>query len=346
MATDFVTSRHSSSGVPSRVLGGMSMAIGSLPHRSIADAIALSLTATDIVTIPSLPRHSPAEGMIAQALVGMSGVTVGQYGSIAVDVNAIDATAPVRTDLDHDAFGSFRAFLDTARGFTAPIKWQFVGPVTLGLALQRAGLPADVAFDVAMRTVRAHTTNLLDAVAAVFPDNEQVVVLDEPDLAAMLEPGFPLAPDVAVDLLSGALATIEPVAVAGVHCCAVADWASIVSAGPTLMSVPARLSLVEFAGYIQRFLEGGGWIAWGAVATDGPVPMSAERPWRRLCELWCQLVQRGCNPALLRQQALITPECGLALHNSAVAERVLRINAELSARVRDQATATRFSFGA
>ena len=112
------------------------------------------------------------------------------------------------------------------------------------------------------------------------------------------------------------------------------------------MSIPARTSLVESAGYIQRFLESGGWIAWGAVNTDGPVPMSAERPWKRLCELWCQLVQRGCSPALLRQQSLITPECGLGLHNGAVAERVLRINAELSTRVRDQASATRFSFGA
>ncbi len=80
--------------------------------------------------------------------------------------------------------------------------------------------------------------------------------------------------------------------------------------------------------------------------TDGPVPMSADRPWKRLCELWCQLVQRGCSPALLRQQSLITPECGLGLHNSRCAERVLRINAELSSRVRDQAAATRFSFGA
>ena len=50
--------------------------------------------------------------------------------------------------------------------------------------------------------------------------------------------------------------------------------------------------------------------------------------------------------ALLRQQSLITPECGLGLHNISVAERVLRINAELSRRVRDQAAATRFSFGA
>ncbi len=332
--------------VSTRIQGGMSMAVGSLPHRSIADALVLSRTATDIVTIPTLPKRSPAESMIAQALVGLSGVTVGQYGSIAVDVASIDPLSAVRTDLEHDAFASVRGFLAEVSGVTGPVKWQFVGPITLGLALQRAGVPASTAFDVAVRAVRSHVQHLLDAVSAAMPGCEQIVVLDEPEFDAVMEPGFALAPDVAVDLLSGALAVIEPVAVAGVHCCSEADWSSLIAAGPTLLSLPVHASLADSAGYLQRFLDSGGWIAWGAVPTDGPVPMSAERPWKQLCALWCQLVQRGCDPSLLRQQSLITPQCGLGMHSSVVAERVLRINSELSRRVRDQAAATRFAFGA
>lgn len=332
--------------MPSRVLGGMSMGVGSLPHLSLVDAITLSVSSTDIVTIPTLPKRSPAESMIAQALIGIEGITVGQYGSIAVDVARINTHSAVRIDLDHDAFGGFRSFLRCAEEFVGPVKWQMVGPITLGLTLMRAGVPASTAFDVAVRTVRAHAQNLLEAVAAALPSNEQIVVLDEPEFGAVRQPGFPLAPDVAIDLLSGALAVIEPVAISGVHSCGDADFASLMAAGPALLSIPAGLSLLESAGYIQCFLERGGWIAWGAVPTDGPVPMSAERPWKKLCELWCQLVQRGCSPALLRQQSLITPACGLGMHSAAVAERVLRINGELSARVRDQAAATRFAFGA
>jgi hypothetical protein len=332
--------------MPLKVLGGMSMGIGSLPHLSLVDAITLSLSSTDIVTIPSLPKRSPAESMIAQALIGIDGVSVGQYGSIAVDPARVNVDSPVVTHLDHDAFGGFRSFLDYAEDFAGPVKWQMVGPVTLGLSLMRAGVAPAVAFDVAVRAVRTHAQNLLTAVAEALPHNPQIVVLDEPEFGAVRQPGFPVPPDVAVDLLSGALAVIEPVAISGVHCCGDADWASLMSAGPALVSMPAHLSLLESAGYIQRFLERGGWIAWGAVPTDGPIPISAERPWKKLCDLWCQLVQRGCSPALLRQQSLITPECGLGLHSPAVAERVLRINGELSARVRDQAAATRFAFGA
>lgn len=332
--------------VSARVQGGMSMAIGSLPHRSVADAVALSMSATDIVTIPTLPKRSPAENMIAQALVGLAGVTVGQYGSLAIDVASVDPLSPVRTDLDHDAFAGFRGFLTAATDFAGPLKWQFVGPITLGLALQRAGVPSSTAFDVAVRAVRAHTQFLLDAISRAVPKCEQIVVLDEPEFGAVMEPGFALAPDVAVDLLSGALAIIEPVAVAGVHSCADADLASLIAAGPRLLSLPVHSSLVDSAGYLHRYLDSGGWIAWGAVATDGPVPTSAERPWKQLCALWCQLVQRGCDPALLRQQSLITPECGLGLHSNDIAERVLRITGEVSRRVRDQASATRFAFGA
>ena len=107
----------------------------------IGEAAAFALREYDLPAIPTLPRRSPAEAMIAQALVGIAGVTLGQYGSIAVDVEALDPGAPVVTDLSNDAFVGIRTFLATAsaRGLQGPVKWQFVGPVTLGAALTRAG---------------------------------------------------------------------------------------------------------------------------------------------------------------------------------------------------------------
>ena len=130
---------------------GAATGIGSLPHRSVHDAATFALREYELPAIPTLPRRSPAEGMIAQALVGISGVTLGQYGSIAVDVDRLDPEAPVATDLGHDAYGGLRAFLATAaaRQLRGPVKWQFTGPVTLGAALTRVGVPPDRAFAVA-----------------------------------------------------------------------------------------------------------------------------------------------------------------------------------------------------
>ena len=100
--------RPRASGARRRAAPGAATGIGSLPHRSVHDAAAFALREYDLPAIPTLPRRSPAEGMIAQALVGIAGVTLGQYGSIAVDVDRLDPEAPVATDLGHDAFGGLR----------------------------------------------------------------------------------------------------------------------------------------------------------------------------------------------------------------------------------------------
>lgn len=332
-----------------RLRAGATTGIGSLPHRTGIDAANFSLTHYDVPVAPTLPRRSPAEGMVAQALLGIDGVTLGQYGSIAVDVRRLDPCAPVVTDLHHDGFAGIRTFLDVAaaRGFQGPVKWQFVGPVTLGVALTRAGVAVGTAFAVAVRAVRAHLVALADAVAAALPDSPQIVLLDEPWFGDVMSPGFPIAPDPAIDLLSGAMAAVEPVAAVGVHCCDTAvDIASLLAAGPDILSIPATAAIADVTGYLTTFLENGGRVAWGAVATDGPIPRSDERPWRTLSDVWCSMVERGCDPVLLRQQSLITPHCGLGLHSPEVATNVARVTTSVAHRVFEQALAGRFALGA
>lgn len=325
---------------------GATIGMGPLPYRDLQAAAAFALHGTAVPTIPTLPRRSPAEGLVVQALIGIDGVTVGQYGAISVDVARIDPVNAVHTDVHHDAFAALRAFLAVAPADLALVKWQLVGPVTLGMALLRAGVPEATAFDVAVRAVRSHLQHLLDTVGAALPLARQVVFIDEPDLVHLTDPAFPLAPDTAIDLVSGALAAIEGRAVSGLHCCGDADWSSLLAAGPNVLALPVHASVVEAAGYLQQFLERGGVVAWGAVTVEGPIPTTAERPWRRLSDLWCELVQRGCDPVALRKQSMVSTECGLGTHTPAVAERVTAIVAELGRRVHDQATATRFVLGA
>jgi hypothetical protein len=328
---------------------GTASGVGGLPHRDAAVAARFALEQLpDLPAMPTLPRRSPAEGVVTQSVIGIRGITLGPYGSFAVDVRRVDPLADAELRFDHEAFAGARAFLEHAAavGTTGPVKWQFVGPLTLGIALARAGVPSELAFKVAVRAVRQQVQLLHQHVASALPACAQVVVLDEPALPEMMEPSFPLPPDVAIDLLSGALAAVEHGALVGVHSVGAPDWASVIAAGPGLLSLPVRSNLVPIAGYLARFLEEGGWIAWGAVTTNGPVPSSPERPWRELSALWCELVAGGCDPLLLRQQALITPSGGLGSHSESVAARVLRIVREIADRVHGQAVAARLTIGA
>lgn len=329
--------------------GGTVTGLGGLPHRDSRDAARCSLRQIELPAIPSLPRRSPAEGAIVQAMVGMRGITVGQYASISVDPKMVDPLAPVVTDLEHDAFAGFRAFVELApevRPGLQAVKWQCIGPVSLGLALERAGVPAEAAFDAAVHCVRTRAQHLAEAVDAALPGVGQVVFVEEPALAEVLHPGFPLPPDVAIDLVSGALAAVEPMALVGLHVGGVADVPSQIAVGPAILSIPVQADVLQSAGYLIRFMERGGVIAWGAVSTSGPVATTVERAWRELNEVWTGLVERGADPIMLRRQAMITPGGGMEAHTPAVAERILRLAAEIGGRVRDQSSAERWVLGA
>jgi methionine synthase II (cobalamin-independent) len=328
---------------------GRSVGIGSLPHLDANAAAAFSLAEFDIATIPSLPRRSPAENLIAQAIGGLPGVSFGQYGSFAIDPVGLTDDLPITSDLTLDAFTGMRAFLDLARkvGIDGkPVKWQFVGPVTLGAALQRAGLRSNQAFTIAADAVRHHVAAIADLVTECLPNSPQLLLLDEPRLSSLMDDDFPITPDIAVDLISTSMAAVSHDVAVGLHCCGPCDVATMLESGPQVISIPASPDLVEYAGYIGRFVEAGGVIAWGAVPTVGPTPMRADRYWKALSALWCQLVERGVDAGALRRQALVTPDCGLSGHQASTARRVARLTAEVGRKVNAQATATMLTLGA
>lgn len=332
---------------------GTASGIGSLPHRHIDAAVSLALTASpDLPAAPSLPRRDRREGMIAQAAWGLRGIDVGDDGRLAVvgDTDPgdpfVDTPDGSAAGIDGPGFAGLRAFLDAVRHRTAPIKLQVTGPVTLGLALLDAGVPAERAFATAGAAVRARTIALLDTATHAAPLASKVVFVDEPGLVALSDPSFPLPADEAIDLVSAALAAVEPYAVTGLHCCGDTDWRLALAAGPQIVSMPTDSAIVDHAGALGVHLDRGGWIAWGAVPTNRPIGGEPTMLWRTLSDTWCQLVQRGCDALRLRDQALVTPECGLALHDPVQAELILGLTAELAERVRRQSFGVRLSVGA
>ncbi len=325
---------------------GLATAIGSLPHVDPAAAAEMSLRKhPSLPAIPSLPNRSPWESMLGQAVAGLPGVTLTGTGlQLSGDGPSLDGS--LDTDLDHDAFGGFRTFLEVAKGRTQPVKWQVTGPVTLGLGLLHAGMTSPAAFEQAELAVSARIKALGAAVAEALPDAAQVVFIDEPGLTGLAHPGFPVAPREAVDLLSSALGAADIFGATGVHCCGTTDWELVDQAGAAILSMPADHGAIRCSGPLADFMARGGRIAWGAIPTDGPRADNIDRYWRALAAVWCELVRAGCDPVRLRTQAIVTPECGLSPHTIEQADRMLGLTQDLADRVLDQAVATKFSLGA
>jgi len=326
---------------------GATTGVTELPHRATGQALDFAF-APDVPTAPRLPRRSPAESALAQALVGVPGVTLGEGGRIAIDIDALDADAPVFTDLASEPFGGYRAFLKRlqVRRHAGPVHWELIGPISVGLALRRAGAEPDVAFQVALRAVRARLIALAAAFRDAAPGSSQLIVLDEPSAAELGRRDFPLAPGEATDLLSAAMAAVEPIGTVGVRARAGTDVALLLEAGPRVIALPVTSDLVAYAGYLDRFLERGGWVAWGVVATEGPIADTPTRAWHRVSSLWCELVQRGCDAKVLRRQCLFTTDGGLAAHAPAVAVQITATVADVARLVRAEAGAARFVLGA
>lgn len=327
---------------------GVDTSIGSLPHVDVDAAVEFVLSRQSrLPAAPSLPQRSPLEGMVAQAAWGIPGVSFQPDGSFELDLSVMDPEAPMLDpSLEGEPFVALRAFLAAVSNRTAPIKLQMTGPVTLGLALHAAGAEAEPAFEVAGAAVRARAASLVDLAQSVAPACDLVVMIDEPGFVGLLHPEFPLDREAAVDLTSGALAVLEQVATTGLHCCGPTDWKLALQTGPSILSVPLGQGVEEAGGSLGRFLDDGGWIAWGAVPTDEPIGSSPGRLWRQLAATWCELVQAGCDPIQLRTHAMVTPACGLANHGVSQAERVLGLTRQVAARLHDQAIGVRLAVGA
>ena len=334
--------------VPGAVTG-----IGSLPYTALDDAIECVLRHTPLLpAAPQLAQMSPAEGMLAQVIAGVPGLTTDATGAVVVaDAHALpspnELDAAFDPTFEPEVWAGMLAFLDTmAARPRRPAKLQLTGPITLGLALSAAGLTTTDAFPLALAIVRARSQALVDLTSSWVPATPLVVFLDEPGLVALDGPGFPIGTDAAIDLLSSALAVFDDSTLTGVHCCGPTDWRVAVQAGPDILSLPIDAGVAGDPAAIAPFLERGGWVAWGVVPTHRPIGEKAEALWRRLVDVWCELTRGGCDPVLLRRQALVTPECGLALHDPTQVAPVFELAAEVGARIEDQALACRLSVGA
>jgi hypothetical protein len=221
---------------------------------------------------------------------------------------------------------------------------QITGPLTLGVAYVEAGMDASIAFPLAARVTRAWAGAMAELVSAKLPEAALVCFLDEPALVCWSNAEGPIERETATDLLSTALAACG--GMSGVHVCGQGDLRLALDAGPQVVHFDVQALDLDDASALSRYLDGGGWIAWGAIPTHRPVGENAQPLWKALLDAWCELTRRGCDPIRLRTQALVAPACGLAGHGASQSEHAMLLAREIGNRVHDHAAATKLAVGA
>lgn len=321
--------------------------IGSTHHRDPEAAASAVLTAyPDLPFWPQLPNRAPAEAMVPQAALGLPGARWnGQrlhWSGAKVDAAASAALLP------RDHAGGLYALLSRLEALPAakrPLwaKGQIIGPLTLSTfitgngprnALDPARLVALGRFLGEQGAAQARAFGRLGIRA--------LIAFDEPLLARVGDDRLPVEWDAATAALRAAF---TPVAredgLAGVHCCAPADWSRVLEAEPAIIHFDATpAGLERFLGHrpaVRAYLARGGALGWGVWPTDdASPPFEAAAARATLVEAAGSLVDSPDQVAEVLRRSTLTGVCGTA---GFTADREQQLAADLrtlSAQLRKQ----------
>lgn len=119
----------------------------------------------------------------------------------------------------------------------------------------------------------------------------------------------------------------------GAHVCAGMDWTLLFDSKVQVVNFDAydyMQSMMALAEPLQRFLTRGGILSWGIVPTN-PIAWeeTAQRLILRLEDNIAELVKRGVDEVLLRQQSMLTPSCGTGALPMELSEHVYKLLSEI-----------------
>jgi len=341
--------------------------IGSLPMKDHNAATELILKYTPEIPLWAQLPFYREEGMMAQFLPGMPGLTESEKGKLFIDTASADfdeaylaffeeylsiteADGDItqsRFTLTPEAGRGFKAFLDQIDSLeTRPValKGQVSGPVTFATGVtdqdDRAIFYNDQLRDAAVKHLAMNGKWQAKEFAArgITP----IIFFDEPGLA-----GFGTSAFITItreDVTSVLGEVIEAVhsekGLAGVHVCANTEWDLLLESDIDIISFDAYSFFDKFILYpdmIKAFFEKGKILAFGIVPTSDVKDIARETPeslFDRLSGQIRELEKLGISQKDILKQALITPSCGTGSLDFDSAEKVLQLTRDLSKKVR------------
>ncbi|MCI0468592.1 MAG: hypothetical protein L0Y62_00825 [Nitrospirae bacterium] len=301
--------------------------IGSLPNKKAEDACELILGTFDIPFWPQLPRISFKESMIAQYSEGMPFIRISEQdgdvwlirdGSDELDRFYESCADDARIAISEDYARGLHYFLKIIKGRRFPIlKGHVTGPLTFLLGL-KDNYGRLAYFDEELREI---STMLLQAKARWQIDmlrqqaDKVIIFVDEPILSAIGSSAYlGVDNEEAERLLKNMTAAIEAAGgISGIHCCGRADWQLVIRSGAKIINFDAYEYFDTLAIYhkdIKKFLEGGGYLAWGIVPTTDAIKSADDEGLKSLMNAHLKTLCKRIPSELVKERILLTPSCG------------------------------------
>ncbi len=347
---------------------GLPLLIGSLPVDDHLLAIKLVLEHTPEIPLwVQLPVFRE-EGMIAQFLPGLPGLTeenekffintsgrdfddgiiefYEEYISVTGGKKDYDETRFVLTPETAKGFFIFIEKIKELPVKPVAVKGQITGPVTLSTGItDREGKAIFYNEDMRDTVVKLVAMKAGWQVKRLSEFKVPVIIFfDEAALAGFGSSAFiGISANEVAGCFEEVIAAVHKEAgIAGIHVCSNADWSVILESSADIISFDAYSyfdKFILYADHIRKFLESGRMIAWGIVPTLRIEDIEKENA-ASLAENWKKkagmLGPLGYDLQAVLAQSFITPSCGTGSLSLELAVKVLRLTKEVSQILRKE----------
>lgn len=341
--------------------------IGSIPMDDHQKASDLVMTYTPEIPLwVQLPAY-PEEGMMAQFLPGMPGITeekdkrfidasgerfegellafYEEYMAVTAGGEALASSRFVMTPKSANGFFVFMNQIEALSAMPVALKGQITGPVTFGTGVcdaeGRAIFYNEQLRDAAVKLLAMKARWQVQQLKRF--GRPVVIFFDEPALAGYGSSAFISISKAEIQNCFKEVidAVHQEGGLAGIHVCANADWSLLLDSPTDVVSFDAYAYFDKFALYpeqIRRFLERGGILAWGIVPTLNAEDIDNETA-ESLTAGWWDKVKKlenmGIESARILSQSLISPSCGTGSLSLMHAKRVLELTRAVSQSIRN-----------
>lgn len=336
----------------------MATGIGSLPYLHVEDAAQVIMeTLPEAPFWPQLPNLSYLENMYAQYAEQFPGMVIDvDHKQMFVDVESDDYPVQlenfydkiIQDEVDYFAISKkfsvglweVPALLQNARLPIKIIKGQVTGPISFGMTVATADKKSIIydatLADVLVKHLAMKARWQEDYLHNLFPGQPVMMFFDEPYMVSFGTAFCSLSRETVVSMLDEVFSVVH--GLSGVHCCGNTDWSLLLQTSVDVLNFDAFEyveNLLLYHDDLYRFLERGGYLAWGIVPTSQEILQESPKSlFQKFTSHVDSLENMGFSRETLLAQSFITPSCGCGSLPVSWSTKILRLTAELSSMIR------------
>lgn len=349
------------------------MAIGSLPHKDVNDAMDLvEKNFAQIPFWPQLAKLNKNEDMILQFLENLPGIVFDstsetiyldnesdeffeQLENLFMDYEEI-ISEPSSELLDKYAISdknssTIKPFLKIIKK-TQPkyAKGQIVGPFTLTTTLTDKNKKCAF-YDETLREAIVKTLSLkalwqIKEIKKASPKTTPIIFIDEPSISQLGTSAYiTISQEDVIEIIREISDLIkENGGLSAIHCCGKCDWNTPIKVDVDIINLDGFFfaqNLSLFHKTLKPYLEKGGIIAWGIIPTldkDALEASDLNTMISKFDEAIDYLIKKGIDKDLLINNSMITPSCGAGSLNVELAEKAMDLTHALSIKLKEKYT--------